>query len=120
MDSVKALLAFDKFKGALSAGEACTLAAEAISASRPDWNCDLCPLTDGGEGFAGILTHAAGGTLHKARVSGPRGLPVTASYGLVRFGKIPHAARNLLGLSGLRSTSLIAVVEMAQASGLAL
>src|SRR4051794_13696196 len=115
-----ALLAFDKFKNALTAGEACSLTAAAISAGRPDWKCDLCPLTDGGEGFAEILTVAAGGTMQPVRVSGPRGVVVTARYGWVQLNKIPAAAREILNLRGVRATASVAVVEMAQASGLAL
>jgi glycerate kinase len=115
-----ALLAFDKFKGALTAHEACVLTAAAIGTGQPDWCCDVCPLTDGGEGFADILTRAVGGSVHQVRVSGPTGNPVTAKYGLVRLNKIPAAARALLDLGSLPATAKIAVVEMAQASGLAL
>ncbi len=53
---MRVLLAFDKFKDALGAREACRVAAEALQSQHPDWECDLCPLTDGGEGFAEILT----------------------------------------------------------------
>lgn len=115
---MRALLAFDKFKDALGAPEACDRAADALRARHPDWNLDLCPLADGGEGFAEILTHSAGGTLHHATVTGPLGDPVYATYGLVPVENIPAEARAQLALDD--SVGDIAVIEMAQASGLAL
>ena len=114
------LLAFDKFKDALSAREAGSIVAAALALGRAECSFDHCPLTDGGEGFAEILTSAAGGTLHRVRVAGPRGRLVTAKFGLVKWGKIPPTARAMLELPGLSLHARIAVVEMAQASGLAL
>ena len=66
---MRALLAFDKFKDALTARQACELAARALRDRHPDWQLDLCPLADGGEGFAEILTHAAGGHMLTAQVA---------------------------------------------------
>ncbi len=122
---MRALLAFDKFKDSLTAPEACAIAAGALQIAHPDWSIDVCPLADGGEGFGAILTQAAGGELITATVTGPRGAPVVASFGLVPLDRIPAPARALLQLSQLKSpvpepTARIAVVEMASASGLAL
>jgi glycerate kinase len=123
---MRAMLAFDKFKDALTAPQACDLAAEALRALHPDWTLDLCPLADGGEGFCEILTRAAGGTLDTFTVSGPRGTPLTAPIGFVPLAKIPFAARVLLGLSSSQLSTLsaqpplAALIEMAAASGLAL
>lgn len=118
---MRILLALDKFKGSMSAGVAVDAAAAALRASRPDWTLDLCPLTDGGDGFAEILTHVARGSLHQAKVSGPLGRPVNASYGLVAASKLPGAARSILLPSTPASQGgSIAIVEMATASGLAL
>lgn len=114
---MRALVAFDKFKDALCAPDACRLAAEALRATHPEWELDLCPLADGGDGFAEILTHAAGGELRRATVTGPLGAPVEAHYGLVVGAKLPTAIRAQLQLG---SSATVAVVEMAQASGLAL
>jgi glycerate 2-kinase len=108
---MRVLVAFDKFKDSLRAAEACAAAAEALAAAHPDWELDLCPLADGGDGFAEVLTRAAGGTFHAAEVTGPRGDRVTARFGVA---DVPAAARELVG------ASRVAVVEMAQASGLAL
>lgn len=116
---MRVLLAFDKFKDSLRASQACGAAAAALRAVRPDWTLDFCPLTDGGDGFATILTQAVGGELRSAKVTGPRGRPAEALYGWVPVARLPRAARALLGL-GEAGTGAIAVIEMAQASGLAL
>jgi glycerate kinase len=126
---MRALLAFDKFKDALSAPQACALAAGSLRARRPDWTLDLCPLTDGGEGFCEILTTALGGTFEAHTVTGPRGEPVVARLGFVPLALIPATARRLLDLPDSQLSALnsqlpldarVAVVEMAAASGLAL
>jgi glycerate 2-kinase len=112
------LLAFDKFKDSMSAEAACRAAAKGLSEAQPGWAVDLCPLTDGGDGFASILTRAAGGTEVAATVTGPRGRTVETAFGLVPAAGIPAAARELLGIRG--DGAPIAIVEMASASGLSL
>lgn len=119
---MRVLLAFDKFKDSLSAPEACNFAAAALREKHRDWQLDLCPLADGGEGFCSILTHAAGGRMIGSTVHDPLGDKVAAQLGIVQLARIPAAARALLGLpdsaSGPQAT--MAVIEMASASGLAL
>lgn len=117
---MRVLLAFDKFKDSLTAPAACHAAASALREVQPTWAVDACPLADGGEGFSTILTDAAGGSHHSVTVTGPRGAPVSAHFGRVRYGNIPPAARQRLGLACARDTDEVAVVEMAVASGLAL
>ncbi|MGE9268002.1 MAG: glycerate kinase, partial [Verrucomicrobiales bacterium] len=52
------LIAIDKFKGSLSARQA----AEAITRGLPaGTQTDLCPIADGGEGFAETMKEALGG-----------------------------------------------------------
>jgi glycerate kinase len=60
---MRALIAFDKFKDALAAPQACAITAATLRDLHPDWEFDICPLADGGEGFCAILTQAAHGTL---------------------------------------------------------
>jgi glycerate kinase len=120
---MRVLLAFDKFKDSLSARQACDLAARALRAQHPDWSLDLCPLADGGEGFAEILTAATEGRMITRTVAGPRASAVEAAFGLIPLNKIPVAARALLALepSAARpADATVAVIEMAAASGLAL
>jgi glycerate kinase len=121
---MRALIAFDKFKDALSAVEACRITADVLRAAQPDWQIDRCPLADGGDGFAELLTRAAGGELRRAKVTGPLGAPVEAVYGIIAVAGLTAEARALLGIqnpkSNLGNSATVAVVEMAQASGLAL
>jgi glycerate kinase len=111
------LLAFDKFKDALDADQACECASTALRGRHPNWTFDACPLTDGGDGFESILTKAASGQTVRCTATGPRGDPVETSFGVVPFAKIPSAARALLPLEN--PPERIAVVELASASGLA-
>lgn len=118
---MRVLLAFDKFKDSLTAREACTAAAAGLQTRHADWQVDSGPLSDGGEGFAEILTSAVSGDLRQVSVTGPRGRPAAANLGLVSYAQVPAAARSLLpapraGQAGAR----IAVLDMASASGLAL
>lgn len=115
---MRVLVAFDKFKDCLTASEACAAAAAGLRAAQPDWTIDLCPLADGGEGFAAILTAANGGELRRITVSGPRGHPVDAPLGLVPASRLPAPVRAQLALA--EGTGPLALVEMAGASGLAL
>ena len=54
---MRVLIACDKFKGSMSAGEACEAVARGLGG---DWSVDLCPIADGGEGFVEALTAGAG------------------------------------------------------------
>lgn len=121
---MRVLLAFDKFKDALTAREACEIAGRALAERSPAWSFDVCPLADGGEGFGEILTAAAGGETRRYPVTGPRGTLVDAAIGFVPLQQIPSGARQLLGLAGEpagdKLRERVALIEMASASGLAL
>lgn len=113
------LVAFDKFKDSLSAHQACEIVADELRQLHPDWKIIRCPLADGGDGFARILTEAAGGRLEQVEASGPRGKRVTANAGVLDAAKIAPAAKDRL--TGTTSPiRQLAVIEMAAASGLAL
>src|SRR6218665_2943818 len=115
---MRTLIAFDKFKDALSARRACEVAATALRERHPDWTLDLCPLTDGGEGFAEALTAAGGGRLEWTEVPGPRGLRLPAPVGYLDCAHLPAAARALL--PGAPNEGRAAVVGLASASGIEL
>lgn len=92
------VVACDKFKGSLSALEAC----QAIERGLGDGvTVEQCPIADGGEGFVEAMVTAGGGRRVEAEVRDPLGRPVKAVYGLIESGK-----------------GLTAVIEMAAASGL--
>ncbi|PTY08478.1 glycerate kinase [Opitutaceae bacterium EW11] len=116
---MRVLVAFDKFKHAISAGQACGAARLALKKTRRDWELDLCPLTDGGDGFESILADALRAERIPVSVTGPRGGLVSASVSLVRLAQLPPAVRSIIDPPS-RSEGTLAIVEMARASGLAL
>jgi glycerate kinase len=95
----RVLVCPDKFRGTLSAAEAAAAIAAGVRAAGIPDTVEL-PLADGGEGTLDVLLAARGGDERSVRVVGPAGSTVTARYGVLPDG--------------------VAVVEMAQASGLAL
>lgn len=117
---MRVLVAFDKFKDALTAAQACAAAGGALRAKHPGWTLDLCPLTDGGEGFAETLTAAMNGRLEYFDVSGPRGSRIRAPIGFVEWSRIPDPARSRLPILNrtLTSESSLAIIGLASASGL--
>ncbi|HXW79695.1 MAG TPA: glycerate kinase, partial [Acidimicrobiales bacterium] len=94
------LAAPDKFRGTLTAREAAEAVASAATAA--GWDCDIAPVSDGGEGFLDVFTGI--GSLQTARVSGPLGQEVQVQWVLGRDPDSPG--------------STIAVVESARAIGL--
>ncbi|MFP3899821.1 MAG: glycerate kinase [Acidimicrobiia bacterium] len=83
----------DKLRGTATAREAAAAIARAARAA--GWRCDEVPVADGGEGTLDVL----GGANRTTTVTGPLGEPVAASW---------------------RLDGRTAVIEMAEASGLAL
>lgn len=83
----------DKFRGTANASEICATVAEV--AVELGWQCDSAPMADGGEGTLDVLD----GVRRTVRVTGPLGEPVDAQW--VKAGDV-------------------ALIEMAQASGLSL
>ena len=75
---MKAVIAIDSFKGCLSSAEAADAVAEGLAGH----DCVMLPVSDGGEGFATVLTEALGGEVVIARVHDPLGRMIDASYGL--------------------------------------
>jgi glycerate kinase len=100
---VRVLIAPDKYRGTLTAVEAARAIATGWRRVRPDDRLLEVPLADGGEGTMDALVSALGGERRSARVRGPLGDPVEASFALVPSGGVT-----------------VGVVESARASGLAL
>ena len=57
---MRVLIAFDKFKDSMTAARACEIAARELRSLHRDWQIDVAPLSDGGDGFCEILGKAAG------------------------------------------------------------
>lgn len=102
---MRILIAADKFKGSLTAPAACEAIAAGIRDVRDDVELDLCPMSDGGEGFVDAMTRARNGRLITRRVTSP--LPET------------HVDATFAVVDGER-TGDTAVIEMSAASGIAL
>jgi glycerate kinase len=76
----RALIACDKFKGSLSAEQACAAIQCGLGEA---WDVDFCPIADGGEGFVAAMVVALNGTLHLAPCHDALGRSISAEYGLV-------------------------------------
>lgn len=96
---MKVVIAIDSFKGCLTSKEANEAAAEGIRIVYPDAEIVKVPVSDGGEGFMEAFHAAIGGQLEEVTVRDPLMRPITAKYLL-------H--------------NEMAVIEIAQASGLTL
>ncbi len=101
---MKVLIAPDSWKGSLSAAEVCGIVGETIACMnkkgllRHEWNYDICPLADGGEGTVDALVSNRDGKRITQEVHGPLGASLWADYGVI--------------------DDTTAVIEMATASGL--
>ncbi len=93
-----ALVAPDAFKGTFDAATVAGALARGLEAA--GWRADRCPVADGGEGTMKLLVDALGGRLEPRRATDPLGRAVACSLGWVPDG--------------------VAIVEVAQASGLGL
>jgi glycerate 2-kinase len=79
MRGTKSVLACPaSLKGVLSAPAAAAALAEGFA--QAGWECDECPVADGGEGTAQALASVLGGTWHTADVSDPLGRVVEARW----------------------------------------
>jgi len=101
VQTMNIVLAFDAFKGALTAPEACDAAARGLARLQPAPEVVACPLSDGGEGFAEAMRLAGDGESRRVAVTGPLFDTVTAELVFLNGGET-------------------AVVESAQACGLGL
>ncbi len=115
---MRVLVAFDKFKDALSARKTCEIVVQALRKSRPDWEFETAPLADGGDGFCDTLTGCVDGEFHEATVTGPLQNKVQARFGIVMANRLQDSALGLLGWSP--NTGKIAVIELAESSGISL
>lgn len=98
---MRVLIAPDKFKDALDAEVVAAALAAGVRDARPDAEIECCPLADGGEGTGRILARALGAEERCAGVLDPLGHERRAQW-------------------WLRAAQRLAIVEMAEASGLAL
>ena len=97
---MKVVVAIDSFKGSMTSMQAGMACKEGILAAIPKAEVVVKPLADGGEGTVTALVEGMNGTYEHVDVTGPMGQKVRAVYGLLEDN--------------------IAVMEMAEASGITL
>ncbi len=68
---MRILIAPDKFKGSIDAGEAAGAIARGFAEGWPEAEVLTCPLADGGEGTMELLVSATGGRALTCEVTGP-------------------------------------------------
>lgn len=94
----------DSFKGSLTAREAAEAIGTGVGRAFGDPATPVAitghPISDGGEGFADLLTSAAGGDKHAHEIAGPTGAPITCHYGKAGNELILDAA-SVIGLPGI-------------------
>jgi len=98
---LRILVAPSGFKEGLPPEAVCAAIAAGVHAVCASAQIDCLPVPDGGEGFAGSLVRATGGSLRHVTVTGPLGEPVASRYGILGDGET-------------------AVVELAESAGLRL
>ena len=98
---MKVIVAMNAFKGSLTSMQAGAAVKKGILRAHPDAEVIVKPLADGGDGTTDALIEGLGAERVDVQVSGPLGDPVDAYYGWLK-------EKNL------------AVMEMAEAAGLAL
>ncbi len=98
---MKILIAPDSFKESLSAEQVANAIRAGFITHYPDADYHLIPIADGGEGTLDTLISNAHGEIKRSLVQGPLGDKVIAKWGLIKQG-------------------LCAVIEIAEASGIAL
>lgn len=98
---MKIIVAIDSLKGSLTSLEAGGAAREGILKVAPTADVKIFPLADGGEGTCNAIINGLGGVLKSVEVSDPLGRKI-----LAEFGEVPEKK--------------LAVMEMANASGLPL
>ncbi len=98
---MRIVLAFDSFKGCITASEACDVAARGILTAKPDAEVIEVPLSDGGEGLVSCVRMMLPTSTVSIEVHGPLMEKVVADYALSSDGKTAY-------------------MEMAAASGLTL
>jgi glycerate kinase len=97
---MKVLIAIDSFKGNLSSLEVAAVVEDGIRMVYPEALVEKVAIADGGEGTMKTIVDYFHGEFIGISVVGPNGLPVKAKYGIIQ--------------------NTIAVMEMAEASGITL
>ena len=96
---MKIILAIDSFKGRLTSAEAGQAAREAILQLHPEWETDIIPIADGGEGMLCVMLNATQGIKQTAWAHNPCMELTPAEYGISADGTT--AFIEMANISGL-------------------
>jgi len=96
---MKIILSIDSFKGSLTSEEAAQAACKAILQIHPEWETDIIPIADGGEGMLDVMMSTIGGTIHTVAAHNPLMEPTEANYGISTDGTT--AFIEMAAISGL-------------------
>lgn len=97
---MKVLIAIDSFKGSGTSLQVSNCIEQGIKSVNSDILIQKIPLADGGEGTVDSIVSAFNGRIEKKRVMGPLQKHVMANFGIIK--------------------NNIAIIEMAEASGITL
>ena len=106
---MRILAAFDKCKGSLSAREICSLAKDVISSRSSLDSVQTMPLTDGGEGFADLLTNAKDGSFQSVFAKDSLGREKEVKFGIIPSADVEPDLQEFINLP---CPGNIAVIEM--------
>ena len=96
---MKIILAIDSFKGSLTSAEAGQAAREAILQLHPEWETDIIPIADGGEGMLCVMLNATQGIRQTVWAHNPCMELTPAKYGISADGTT--AFIEMANISGL-------------------
>ena len=113
---MRILAAFDKCKGSLSARKICSLAKDVISSRSSLDSVQTMPLTDGGEGFADLLTNAKDGSFQSVFAKDSLGREKEVKFGMISSADVESDLQEFINLP---CPGNIAVIEMSSIAGLA-
>jgi glycerate kinase len=127
--TVRIVIAPDSFKESLSAAAVAEAIAAGVLEAVSDARIDLCPMADGGEGTVEAMVAATAGEVRTADVFDPLGAPIRVKFGLLgsgggaglpgEVGLSAAVGRGAGGGTGAeKADGVVAVIEMAAASGL--
>jgi len=77
---MKVICAPDSFKGSLWATQAALVMAKAIHRVQPDAEVEVCPVSDGGEGFIDVITQSDDWSVQNIDCKDPLGRPITRGW----------------------------------------
>jgi glycerate kinase len=97
---MKILIAPDKFKGSLSAGEVAENIASGLREVLPEAKIDMAPMADGGEGTAEVICGALDGSWLKCNAHDPLGREIEARYAYIDSKKL--AVMEMSETAGMR------------------